>query len=128
MKNTETMDQLDKVFGIGQEKHTQGKWEVITWLSDEDDPESINYQVGVKNRPNGAMQHHIVSDCFTGCSSQEEEEANAKLIAAAPKLLSVLQKLSKSVQEHCAISTRPELMELFRVHQESIEIIKEATN
>jgi len=65
---------------------SKGEWETITWLSDEEDLDSQNYQVAIKDKPNGSFQDTLISECMTGCVPQDEEKTNAEFITFAGNL------------------------------------------
>jgi len=65
-------------------KHTPGPWEF-----------GINprggYSNGVVVRPAGEFPHGLwIADC--GCEYDEERQANARLISAAPELLELIER------------------------------------
>lgn len=83
--NTELFDQLDKVFGINEQNHTKGEW-VITL-----EPSFLGKntaKIFSKSKAN-----HIA---FIGSSDEQEQLANAKLIAASPILLECIKDLLRS--------------------------------
>ena len=58
---------------------------------------------------------------------EDEQEANAKLIASAPELLKTLNKLKDCVAKSCSIGSDPKLYELLQVWQEAAQAINKAT-
>jgi len=81
-------------------KHTKGEW---TYFQSHDDGLSISAKEtdGVQHHPIIAITNHQL----------EEEEANAKLIASAPALLSVLKQASECLDPMSIVMD---------VHKESI--------
>jgi hypothetical protein len=65
-------------------KHTKGEW---TFLKD-----GCNYRVYRKSKFPSYPNKYIAFIASEALDKKEEVEANAKLIAAAPKLLEALQK------------------------------------
>lgn len=76
------------------DKHTPGPWSVGFWLSDPADKESkMRYVYAPKIKPLGSKDYFEIATCCTGDVSDEQEEANSNLIAAAPELLEALEYL-----------------------------------
>jgi hypothetical protein len=77
-------------------KHTPGPWFVVNIGADDEPMMSVKAA-----RIAGQEPRHEVAICATGDSPQEMEDANARLIAAAPELLEALEKL------HTALNSDP---------------------
>jgi hypothetical protein len=102
-------------------KHTPGPWKIFY-------PENSDCGLGIDTANSNASI--VVMDTEAGIYSaetREEDLANAKLIAAAPDLLDALQKLTKQVQKDCSIGSDPKYLELCEVVQESMQVLKKAT-
>jgi hypothetical protein len=69
-------------------KHTPGPWFVVNIGADDEPMMSVKAA-----RIAGQEPRHEVAICATGDSPQEMEDANARLIAAAPELLEALEML-----------------------------------
>lgn len=77
-------------------KHTKGEWEIFK----QDDDIFIE-----SKKSNAAIC------CITGGVGLEQDEANAKLIAAAPELLDALVRANKLLKQRC-LDTDIELLEI----------------
>lgn len=108
-------------------KHTTGKWSVISETSKEY-PNHIEYSVKAdeqqlhtnpkdENSPLWNFNPHIADILFG--RTNEEREANAKLIAAAPELLDALQTVYNWAQN----GNQQDLI----VFQQALSAIKSAT-
>jgi hypothetical protein len=69
-------------------QHTPGPWFVVNIGADDEPMMSVKAA-----RIAGQEPRHEVAICATGDSPQEMEDANARLIAAAPELLEALEML-----------------------------------
>ena len=67
--------------------HTPGPWFVVN-VGSEDMPHMEVMAARIAGRP----PRHCVAMCCTGDNSQEMENANARLIASAPTLLSIAKR------------------------------------
>ncbi len=77
-------------------KHTPGPWQVVFWLVDPDDDESkMRYVFAPRIKPLGSKSYFEIAACYTGDVSDEQGEANAQLIAAAPDMLAALKTINK---------------------------------
>lgn len=82
--------------------HTPGPWVVVNDGTD-DEPMMTVKAARIAGRP----PRHCVAICATGDSPQEMENANARLIAAAPDILEALRKADDLLGFHEG-SAKPE--------------------
>lgn len=106
--------------------HTPGPWAIFN-----DHPDEGTAKLLSSIRP----VHHkspFFSDIATVYRCDvPEQRANAKLIAAAPKLLEALQELERSISalhaHDLGVTVRPELQDLSKQIQASRAVVIEAT-
>ncbi len=75
---------------MSEQKHTPGKWKAVPNGGDDIDTQKL-YVVTNDNR---------AAQTIAACDYQDEGEANARLIAAAPDLLAALVELIESNKEY----------------------------
>lgn len=102
-----------------ENKHTAGKWQLGL--------NPVTEQISVMSET-GKSISFLNYTKHRADNNWEEQEANAKLIAAAPELLEALKELSKQVSINCSIGSDPELLELCKKHQKALAAINKATN
>lgn len=84
-----------------QSKATPGPWFVVNDGTDDEPMMSVKAA-----RIAGQKPRHVVAICATGDSPQEMENANARLIAAAPDMLEALRTAVQLVETD-VICARP---------------------
>lgn len=82
--------------------HTPGPWVAVNVGSDDEPMMEVRAA-----RIAGQPPRHSVAICATGDSPQEMENANARLIAAAPDLLAALKKARVAVSAYSPDPTEP---------------------
>lgn len=121
-------------------KHTKGNWKVVeksnfeSFMISSDKAKKVNGKslFIAKIKYEEPWQDKFVSNMGrpeVECRRRRTEaEANAKLIAAAPKMLEALENLSIEVQKSCPMSSDALLRRLFLAHQEALQVIEKATS
>ena len=84
-------------------KHTPGPWKVVEFTDFSTDEKAFGITTEKIDIPWGYCPHIVTEpgkepDCSWGTVSADEYEANAKLIAAAPEMLSALQEAQEIIQ------------------------------
>lgn len=107
---------------MAEQKHTPGPWELAPYS---DGDEVINVVAGYKDLGGGQSQAHWIAECEAGVDFGDDaeailatNEANARLIAAAPDLLAALKEALSELATEYPIASRlagnwPEMVPVF---------------
>lgn len=87
------------------------------WVAELGNSKNVNVTAWINEKANGFIHSQNVSDF----DDRQEAQANAKLIACAPEMLEILNKLHLLLEEH-----QPNWY-LLGHHNEILELIKKAT-
>lgn len=106
--------------------HTQGEWTINR--HDEETRYFGDLQANLGKRENGMTNIRTIAVILKNAGTPESE-ANAKLIAAAPELLTCLENLNHAIDNYWNSKTKPDsLIKLINKYQQlSLTAIKKAT-
>lgn len=98
-------------------KHTEGAWKSSL------NPLAKNKEYIIETIFDSKLIARVQSEEV----SDEESEANAKLIEAAPDLLKALDELQHEVQMQCSIGSDPRFLKMCELWQNAKQAINKAT-